>query len=108
MRLVGAASREGPIKRPPARSAEGLRCDYAWNEGEPTPDGRTLSRRRAVASSFRQVSWLAGYGVGPTPSHPECIGTVEPGWTTRLQWRYRGGLSPPSLFSPIEPGHLNG
>ncbi len=47
---------------------------------------------------------------GPRPS--PCFQGAS-GISSRLQWRYRGGLTPPSLFFPIPAfagtsGHLNG
>ena len=40
------------------------------------------------------------------PTLPIGMPTVGPGLYPRLQWRYHGGFSPPSLFSL--GGHLNG
>ena len=66
--------------------------------------GGTLSGAESGHRPFRQVSWLAG--VFPGLALPIDNPTVDSGLKPRLQWRYHGGLSPPSLFSL--GGHLNG
>ena len=53
--------------------------------------------------SLRQVSWLTGLGGLPGPSHQKSDSGRRP-QKSRLQWRNRGGFSPPSLFSL--GGHL--
>ena len=70
------------------------------------PDDRgTLSKAESGHLPFRQVSWLAALISSARP-FPSNYSTVGFGPKSRLQWRYRGGLSPPSLFSL--GGHLNG
>ena len=54
--------------------------------------------RRGVIPRLGQVSWLTGCGHGAEPF--PLMSAVDPGEDARLQWRYRGGLSPPSLFFP--------
>ena len=66
--------------------------------------GGPLSGAESGHLPFRQVSWLAGElsSLALPVGNP----TVDVGLKPRLQWRYHGGFSPPSLFSL--GGHLNG
>ncbi len=59
----------------------------------------------------RVVTFRSGRSPGlrvnlPGPTLPIGMPTVGSGLQPRLQWRYHGGFSPPSLFSL--GGHLNG
>ena len=69
----------------------------------PIAEGPSLVRRVVTFRSGRS-SWLAGGFI--VRALPIELTTVGSGSKSRLQWRYRGGFSPPSLFSL--GGHLNG
>ena len=69
----------------------------------PTTEGPSL-RRRAV--TFRSGRSPGSRVDSLRLALPIECSTVGFGPKSRLQWRYRGGLSPPSLFSL--GGHLNG
>ena len=69
----------------------------------PTTEGPSLRRRAVTFRSGRSPGSRADFIGLALPIESS---TVDFGPKSRLQWRYRGGLSPPSLFSL--GGHLNG
>ena len=62
-----------------------------------TAGGPSFSAKRTTTSRLRQVSWLTGVGGADSLPIPDTEQWVPVG-APRLQWRYRGGFSPPSLF----------
>ena len=85
----------------PRFSAGGL--DVRWPGLLPWTRG-TLSEAESVTfRSGRSTDLRAGFVHRFLPTGLSGSGS---GPSSRLQWRYRGGLSPPSLFSL--GGHLNG
>jgi len=97
-------------ENPSSGSAGGLVIDLA---GTCARRSRDLSEAESCHLSSRQVSWLAGGGLDRTL--PIDARSVDSGRRfsvlltrlsePRLQWRYRVGISPTSLFS--RDGHLD-
>ena len=69
----------------------------------PTTEGPSLRRRAVTFRSGRSPGSRVDSRRLALPIERSTVGF---GPKSRLQWRYRGGLSPPSLFSL--GGHLNG
>ena len=69
----------------------------------PTTEGPSLMRRVVTSRSGRSPGLRVDSVAATLPVDASTVGFDS---KSRLQWRYRGGLSPPSLFSL--GGHLNG
>ena len=69
----------------------------------PDDEGPSLRRRAVTFRSGRSPGSRVDFFGLALPIESSTVGF---GPKSRLQWRYRGGLSPPSLFSL--GGHLNG
>ena len=97
-------------KRPSDGSAGGLLIDLA---GRCARRSRDLSEAESCHLSSRQVSWLAGGGLSralpidtrSVDSGRQLSSLLTRSSEPRLQWRYRVGISPTSLFS--RDGHLD-